>query len=351
MNYIPFNGLTSNRIAALDKHFKTMPTQYQGLASSGLFKSVGIATKNVLVEEREGVLYVIKSNADQSPAKQNESGKRNLLQFATNFHKVDDIIHPDDIQGFGGFDSEEALLMTENEELAERVETISMSHDLTEERHISSVLQGRLLNSDGSVLYDAYRTFGLKRSDYEINVGLSVSTTSINDKLNELAVKMSKSAKGEIFREIHVRCNLTFMNNLVKMPDVRAMFDGSPMAMLAIKDYNFGDSPFVLPNFPKIKFFLYVAEGDDGTGNNIQFLPDPAGEHGRAFAYPVGTRDSFRLYRSPARRFGQINRKPTGNGRWMYVKKHEDGSKLEIQTENNFIPIPMRPRMLYQLQG
>jgi hypothetical protein len=335
-------NMTSNRVAALDTYFRNIPRAEFQLLQSGLFKQKSYPLHDVAFEERNGVLTIIPSNAPGSPATQSNILGSKVHHFRMNSHKLNDTIHAADLQGYAGLEAD-LMLKTENDLMFEKMDVLAKSHDATEERHISSLLQGKILNTDGTVLLDIYKEFGLTRSNYTIDFDLANASIKINDKMNLLMRSMKDNLLGERMTGINVYCTRTFMNSLINNADTRDLLKQSQFATQLMSDFTNG-SGLRLPGFANVVFREYY-EVIDG----VDFFPDSA--DGFAFAVPTGTGDVFTMYRGPAMRLSTVNRMPTGNGRYTLIRRKEDDTGVSIETESVFLPIVKRPKLLWQLVG
>jgi hypothetical protein len=65
----------------------------------------------------------------------------------------------------------------------------------------------------------------------------------------------------------------------------------------------------------------------------------------KAYMVPTGT-DAFKTYFSPANRFGLVN--TLGEEVYMFESADAKGTKIEIETESNFVNALLRPQMVVE---
>lgn len=345
MPTIPYQGLSGNRAAEVDKSFRAIPRAETQLVKANIFKRKNIAVNTVIFEERDGRLVVIPSNKDPAPSTQFGVNKGKIHRFGLNNHRLDDVIWAKDLDGYQSL-SPDLQLRMEAEVLSEKMADISLSHDLTEERHYASLLQGRILNTDDTVLLDIYEEFGLNRANYTIDFDLGSSSTSLGQKLNTLLRNMQDNLLGERMTGISVYCTRTFIDSLLSNADFRDIMKQSPLANNLLQDATRGLGTKI-PGFERITFYEYYE-----NVNGISFMPDTVKAKatvGAAFAIPTGTLDTFVHYQAPAVRMSTVNKTPVGNGRYIKTRLKDDDTGLQIWTENRFLPMVKRPKLLWQI--
>jgi hypothetical protein len=334
--------MTSNRVASLDGYFRDIEPRNFLLLKSGLFKQKPRPLHDIGFRVDQGVLRVIESNSTGAPSSKSKLQPSKIHLFRMNSHKDGNSLEASDIQGYATVD-EQLMLKTENELIFEKLETLSGNHDATEERHMSSLLQGKMLNTDGTVLLDIYKEFGLDRSDYTIDFDLANSAVKINDKMNALTDGMTDNLSGERMTGITVYSTPKFLAKLINNADLRDLLKQSPSAQLLMQDFNNGKG-LRIPGFDDVVFKKYKE-----VIGGIDYFPDSA--DGFAFAIPDGTLDTFVMYRGPAMRLTTVNKMPVGNGRYTLIQRKTDDTGLTIDTESVFLPIMKRPKLLWQLVG
>jgi len=76
--------------------------------------------------------------------------------------------------------------------------------------------------------------------------------------------------------------------------------------------------------------------------NGTQLIPN--GSFGDAYMVPLGTQNVFKTYFSPADRFGLVN--TLGEQVYVFETADNKGTKIEIESESNFVNALLRPAMV-----
>jgi len=345
--YTPLK-LTSERVATITRAFENMPNTYGMLSAAGIFSVENVPTHDVVFREDNGTLVLLEGQQTEggdeykmhdSPSKYHH---RRMVS-----HRLGDVVQASDIQGFAAYGTEFAA-KTEGEIFNKKLQSIGKSHDMTEEFLLARTLQGKVMSPKGQVFSDVYQEMGLKRANYTLNWDLGNAATILNDKLNDLRRKMEDNLHGETMTGISVYCNRSFMDALLQNPDFKDIMKQSQNAMMLMSNYTEGQG-LTLPGHSNVRFVEYYAVGPDIDGNSVQFMPDSGTPY--AFAVPTGTTNTFTMYRGPANRLSTVNRPPAGNGRYILVTRDPQDRYVEITTENVFIPVVKRPKLLWQIEG
>jgi hypothetical protein len=66
----------------------------------------------------------------------------------------------------------------------------------------------------------------------------------------------------------------------------------------------------------------------------------------KAYMLPLGTQNAFKTYFSPANRFGLVN--TLGEQVYMFESADTKGTKIEIESESNFVNALLRPALVVE---
>lgn len=156
--------------AAIEK----MPHQPTRIGNLGYFRSEGITTTTVVVEERDGELSLIETSERGAPAGTTGEGKRRARSFLVPHLQRGSVIKADSIQGVRAFGAEnnlEAVQTVVNQRLAR----LRAMHDVTLEYHRIGAIRGLILDADGTtVIYNLFTEFGISQQTYELNLAADV---------------------------------------------------------------------------------------------------------------------------------------------------------------------------------
>jgi hypothetical protein len=117
-------------MASLTAAINIVPNRYGRLEQLNLFPAKPVRTRQILVEERNGVLNLLPTLPPGSPGTVGTRGKRQVRSFVIPHIPHDDVVLPEEVQGLRAFGSE-----TEMEAIAgvmaRHLETMRNKHAIT----------------------------------------------------------------------------------------------------------------------------------------------------------------------------------------------------------------------------
>jgi hypothetical protein len=144
--------------AAVEK----MPTVPSFLGSLGIFESEGIETNIASIEQVGQTLSLIKTSARGTAPTMGSTDKRSLRNFNIPRIAKSDQIFAAEIQGIRSFGTESEL-ETVVQKVAQKQAKLLRETALTLEYHRLGAIQGILLDSDASTLYNYFTEFGISQ--------------------------------------------------------------------------------------------------------------------------------------------------------------------------------------------
>ena len=324
---MPLSSDSRFGVKALTQAINALPTNPTQIRALGQFKPTPLATTYVEVELQEGALRLVKSEERGTEGKPAEKRTRTSRLFSMLHLPKKDIIRADDIQNLRAFGSTEAQTIESavNDKLADMKSDI----EYTREHLMLGALQGKILDADGTVLFDIYKEFGLTRKSYTWD--LDTAGTEVGAKIDKTVSEMRKGLKGETFTKFAVLCSPEFMEKLKYHPSIKALYeryrDGAAYREADLNQISFEHNG--------VQFIQY--DGDFGAdGAKIA-----AGE---GIILPLGTRNTFAEYFAPADMSGTVNTKALPYYASREKLKHDKGWDLEAQS--NPLPLVMRPNLV-----
>lgn len=147
--------------------------QYLGTVP-GLFNDTPVRTTAVWIEERSNAPALIQTTERAAAPKVRGAEQRTARAFRTRTLGEGSRIMADELQGIRAFGSETEMkeLMSE---VARRQQLIKNDMELTKENWRLGVIQGKLLDADGSLIYDWNAEFGQPQAA-EVNFDLQNAT-------------------------------------------------------------------------------------------------------------------------------------------------------------------------------
>lgn len=329
------NPFSSFKLSDIVGAINVIPNNYGRLNSMGLFPVKGSFTDTVMIERKHGVLTLLPTEGRGGPGVVGGSKKRDLRIFNIPQIVYDEHVSPRDVDAarmFGTSNSKEGL----NSLLDEKLTDARMKHDITLEFHRMGALKGRVLDADGSVIYDLYDEFGITQKTVQWE--LSSATFNVRKACTDLARYMEENLLGEVMSGIRVEVSPTFMDALVDHAKVAKVYEGWQAAAEKLGgDVRNGFT------FGGLTFYEYAGSATNAEGTVMKFI-----EPGAAHAYPMGTSSTFKTYAAPA----DFNETVNKLGRLYYAKvlPAKFGRGFDVHTQSNPLAMCSRPQLLVEIE-
>lgn len=320
-------------MANLTAAINLLPNRYGRLESLNLFPVKPVRFRQILIEEKNGVLNLLPTLPVGSPGTVGQRDKRKMRSFVVPHIPHDDVVLPDEVQGLRAFGSETEL-ETVAGVMARHLETMRNKHAITLEHLRMGALKGIILDADGSTLYNLYDEFGI--APKAINFALATDSTNVRQKCVDTLAHIEENLRGEFMTGVRCLCSPEFFEKLIAHPKVEKAYENFQQGAILRDDVRAGFT------FGGIVFEEYRGQATDGNGATRRFIA--AGE---AHAFPVGTIDTFGTYVAPA----DFNETVNTLGQPLYAK--QDSRKFErgtdLHTQSNPLPMCHRPGVLVKL--
>ncbi|WKB50783.1 major capsid protein [Eleftheria terrae] len=329
----PFNNPAFST-AAPTAAINILPNRYGRLESLNLMPIKSVRLRQILIEERNGVLNLLPTRPPGAPGTVGTRGKRGIRSFVVPHIPHDDVVLPEEVQGLRGFGSETELESIAGV-MAGHLETMRNKHAITLEHLRMGALKGVILDADGSVLYDLYREFDIQPKT--ISFGLENEKTNVKAKCIEVLAHIEEHLRGEFMTGVHCLCSPEFFAALTGHATVIKAYERWQDGAVLINDVRQGF------RYGSILFEEYRGQASDEDGNTRRFIG--AGE---AQAFPLGTISTFATYVAPA----DFNETVNTPGQPLYAKqeprKFDRGT--DLHTQSNPLPMCHRPALLVKLK-
>lgn len=255
----------------------------QRLGQLPLFTPVPVTTETVAIEERNGTLNLIQTDERGAPLGQRVTEKRKVRNFSTVRLAKGDKIKASEIQGIRAFGQQSELMQVMTEVARRMYGPASLMTDLqlTWELHRLGAIQGKLLDADGSTIYDFFSEFGITEPD-EIDFDLdaaSPASGAVRLKCTEVVRAVLRGLKGlgGPGTMVYGLCGDTFWDQLTAHSEVRQTYLNTMEARqlrdgLAYESFSYGgimwenyrgtdDNSTVAIGATKCRFFPVNAPG------------------------------------------------------------------------------------------
>jgi hypothetical protein len=330
----PFSN-SAFSMAALTAAINLIPNRYGRLQELGLFPDKPVRLRQLLVEERAGVLTLLPTRPPGAPGTVSASPKRRMRSFVVPHIPHDDVILPEDVNGLRAFGSETELESVASV-VAERLETMRNKHAITLEHLRMGALKGQILDADGSILYDLFEEFRIAQQTVVFEIDSPSNGTDVKQKCIETLALIEEGLLGEFMTGARVLCSQEFFAALTSHKDVKTAYAQWQQGAVLINDVRKGF------NFGGLVFEEYRGKASDLNGTVRRFIAP-----GEAHAFPLGTINSFATHNAPA----DFNETVNTLGQPLYAKqeprKFERGT--DLHTQSNPLPLCLRPSVLVKL--
>jgi hypothetical protein len=226
---------------------------------------------------------------------------------------------------------------------ARKLERIRQNHAWTlEYARAQAITAGTVYAPNGTVVQDWNSEFGVTRLSVDADLG--TSTTDVIPKIEAGIAHIQDNAFGEMFTGIVVLCSPEWFAKLIANQSVKTAYQYFTSTQLPLRDRLGG--PLALHRTFEHAGVTFIEMRDTfggtiGAGTGSRLIPS-----GKAYMVPTGTNQAFRTYFSPANRFGLVN--TMGEQVYVFETADQKGTKIEIESESNFVNALLRPAMVVE---
>jgi hypothetical protein len=309
-----------------------IPNAWGTIGQLGLFNEESVAEHVVVFEEidKDGALIVDKVRGDR--AVYNKDYARKLHSFSVPHFPYDDYISPQDVQGKRAYGSTD--VETVEAVRARKMERIRQNHAWTlEAARAQAITAGTVYAPNGTVTQDWNTEFGVTRLSVDFVLG--TSTTDIIAKIEAGIASIQDNANGATISGTVVLTSPEFFAKLIAHSKVVTAYQYYTSTQEPLRQRLGGNSIHREFMFGGTRF---VEMRDTYAGTRL--IPAQ-----KAYMVPQGT-NAFRTYFSPANRFGLVN--TLGEQVYMFESADTKGTKIEIESESNFVNALLNPRLVIE---
>lgn len=330
----PFDNNAFN-MAALTESINILPNNYGRVEQLNIFRTKPVRSRQITVEEKNGVLNLLPTQVPGAPGTVGKRGKRTLRSLTIPHIPHDDVVLPEEVQGIRAFGSENEL-QSLSQVMLEHLQVMRNKHAITLEHLRMGALKGVVYDADGSVLVNLYDTFNI--TPKTVTFALGTATTDVKKKCLEVVRHIEDNLRGEFMNNVRALVSPEFFDQLTSHASVKEAYQRWQEGK-ALRDDMRDSFPF-----GGIVFEEYRGQATDAKGNVRRFI---AANEGHCF--PMGTADTFRTYFAPA----DFNETVNTLGKPIYAKqearKFERGT--DLHTQSNPLPVCLRPGVLVKIKA
>ena len=328
----PFDTDAFN-MTSLTAFINLLPNTYGKLEAMNLFPQKSVRTRNIAVEEQNGVLNLLPTQMPGGASTFEGRTKRKMRSFTIPHIPHDDVILPEEIQGIRAFGTENELEAMANV-VTDHLQSMRNKHAITLEHLRMGALKGNILDADGSTLYNLFDEFEI--TPKTVNFALGTASTDVKKKCLEVLRHIEDNLRGEFMTGVHCLVSPEFFDALTSHSKVKEAYERWEEGAALRNDMRSGFT------FGGITFEEYRGQATDPDGNTRRFIAS-----GEGHCFPTGTAESFVTYFAPA----DFNETVNTLGLPLYAKqcprKFDRGT--ELHTQSNPLPLCLRPGVLVKL--
>ena len=212
----------SFEMASLTASINILPNSYGKLEAMNLFPQKSVRTRNIAVEEMNGVLNLLPTQIPGGNATVGTRGKRKMRSFTIPHIPHDDVVLPEEVQGIRAFGSESELESIQNV-MNDHLQAMRNKHAITLEHLRMGALKGNILDADGSTLYNLYNEFEI--TPKTVNFALGTAGTDVKKKCLEVVRHIEDNLCGEFMTGVHCLVSPEFFDALTSHSKVKEAYE------------------------------------------------------------------------------------------------------------------------------
>lgn len=326
---MPLNNSMFN-VRGLTEAINNLPVTPSLIRELGIFSPEYLTTTYVNVEQKNGILTLVKNEARGSTGQGVKSERKPPKTFNMTHLPKDDVVLADEVQNIRSFGSENTAEAVADK-VNEKLEGMKSDIEMTRESLMLGALLGKILDADGSTIYDLYKEFGLTRAVHTLD--LSAKDVEVGKFFDTIKTALNKKRVGETGTGWIVLASPEFMQNIIYHPSIKEIYLRHQEAVV----YREGQTHAKFTHM-EMDFYQYDHEFENGVKINA----------GEAIILPKGTRKTFREYFAPADMSIAVNTKAKPYYASRVALNHDKGWSLHAQS--NPLPLLLRPELVATLK-
>jgi len=270
------------------------------LGSLNIFEPDPIRTLSLAVEERQGVLSLIKTTPRGAPLSERTTEQRKIRDFRVPRIGKEDVVFASEIQNIRAFGTESEFMQVQAEVARRLVGPTGLRNQLeyTKEAMRLGALQGILLDSDAATIYNWFTEFGITPPT-EVGFNLAANVDGeLQPKVNAIKRAMARAAQGAWLptTQVNALAGDEFFDLLIKHTDVKETYK----FWSAAADLRAGTQRGAFESFPFGGIIWHNYRGSDDN-STIKVATD------KVKFFPVGAPGVFREGMAPGESFDFVN--------------------------------------------
>lgn len=303
------------------------------VSSRGLFGTTSIATTAFSIEEKGGILTLVRPTPRGGPGQTQDRVRRTMRMLAVPHFEINDAVMAEEVQGVRPFGQEDGTEMVMTK-VAERMQQAGQSLEFTLEHARVGAIKGIITYADGQKL-DLFNEYNIPvPPNTDMNLDFTGTPDgSLRAKVAGMIRTMGANMDGNSFSAVEALVGDQFFDALIKHPEVRQTYLNYQAAAelrqgyvdatgLAWASFNFGG-------------ILWTNYRGNAQGA-------PMIETNMAYLYPTGVPNFFSTVYAPADYIETVN--TMGKPRYVkqYTMPNDKGINMDVQMNAlNFCTKPL----------
>lgn len=316
-------------VATLTAAVNKLPAVPGKVGAMGLFQETGITTTTVVIDQQEGRLILVPNasrNADPQPAKGSSRSRR---VFETLHLPLSAQLMPSDLQNIAPF-GQESVENAQAKVINDKLQGLKNSIEATREWQRVGALRGKLLDADGSVIYDLYQEFGVTKKS--IGIAFGTDTTDVRKFCLDAKRHAEKKLNGVMVTGFRALCGPDFFDKLTSHATVKAAYANYQEAQDRLggdmrKGFRYGD----------IEFVEYDVEV-----SGQKFIPTDVAQ-----VFPLAS-GVFQMVNAPANYNETVN--TVGQPYYAKAEERRMGKGWDLEAQANPLALCLYPEALVELK-
>lgn len=308
-----------------------VPYVPQWLRGLNLCKDVPVRTETVAVEKREKGLAIVQTTPRGAPVPSVARDKRDIRDFRTVRIAQSDTLRASELQNIRAFGSETELAQVQ-EEVMNRMVNLRDNNNLTHENMLLGMIQGRVVDADGSVIRDWFSEWNITKPG-EVNFTLATEKADLRAKCNAVVRGMAKASKGAFTQQTRIigLAGDDFWDKLTTHPEVERTY----LNQVAASELRQGNA-FGTFDFGGITWVNYRGTDD----NEVAVAPS------KVKFFPQNAPGVFQRALSPGESFDWVNT-PGQETYALTIPDKDRNQFVDIEVYSYPLYICTRPEVLY----
>lgn len=316
--------------ASLTESVNKLPLLPSKIGASGLFMEKGIATTTVVIDEKNGRLVLVPNISRASDPQPVKAGGRARRTFSCAHLPLTGQVLPVDVQNLTSFGGAEALT-SQAEVINDELSRLKNSVDATKEFHRAGAVRGKILDADGSVIYDLFDEFGVAKKS--INIAFGTATTNVRKACLDAKRHAESKLGGTLVTGFRAYCGPDWFDLFTNHDNVKAAFAGYQEAA----DRLGGDNRKGF-TFAGVEFIEY-----DATVSGQRYIPTDVAQ-----VFPVA-QGVFSMFNAPANYNEAVN--TLGKPFYAKAEPRRMGKGWDVEVQANPLAMCMVPEALVELKA